>query len=50
VVGTALAAALDSFVPRWITESWPFVRPRYIGTDLSWAQWLELPDLELGGD
>jgi RimJ/RimL family protein N-acetyltransferase len=49
VVGTPLAAALDSFVPRWIRESWPFARPRYIGSDLSWAQWLELPDLEVGG-
>ena len=37
--------ALDELVPRWIAEAWPLERPRYVGRDLSWAQWLALPDL-----
>lgn len=27
-VGTAVAAALDALVPRWITEDWPLEHPR----------------------
>jgi hypothetical protein len=37
-------AALDTLVPQWITAAWPFTQPRYIGRDLSWADWLALPD------
>ncbi|MFF3373210.1 N-acetyltransferase [Streptomyces sp. NPDC002680] len=43
-VGGAVEQALDELVPRWIGDAWPFVRPRFIGRDLSWAEWLRLPD------
>jgi RimJ/RimL family protein N-acetyltransferase len=46
LVGGPSEAALDELVPRWIAASWPFERPRYIGRDLTWATWLELPDAE----
>lgn len=42
-VGTALEDALDLLVPRWIAGVWPFEHPRYVGRDLSWAEWLALP-------
>ncbi|MGH3880157.1 MAG: GNAT family N-acetyltransferase [Actinophytocola sp.] len=42
--GTALAAALDELVPRWIDRVWPFERPRFVGIDLTWPEWLALPD------
>ena len=45
-VGTGLERALDALVPRWIAAAWPFTHPRYVGRDLSWAQWLALPDLD----
>ena len=45
-VGTELEHALDALVPRWIAESWPFTQPRYVGRDLSWPDWLALPDVE----
>jgi 4-amino-4-deoxy-L-arabinose transferase-like glycosyltransferase len=44
-VGTGLERALDALVPQWIAAAWPFTQPRYIGRDLSWAQWLALPDI-----
>jgi hypothetical protein len=43
--GTGLQDALDALVPRWIADIWPFRQPRYIGRDLSWADWLALPDI-----
>ena len=42
-VGTDLEVALDELVPRWIAEVWPFEAPRYVGRDLSWAEWIALP-------
>ncbi len=45
-VGTGLERALDALVPRWIAAVWPFTQPRYVGRDLSWAQWLALPDID----
>jgi RimJ/RimL family protein N-acetyltransferase len=42
--GTGLQDALDELVPRWIGAAWPFSCPRYIGRDLSWADWLALAD------
>ena len=39
-VGTELEAALDELVPRWIAADWPLERPRYVGRDLTWAEWL----------
>jgi RimJ/RimL family protein N-acetyltransferase len=43
LVGTEVEPALDEFVPRWIAQAWPFTKPRYIGRDLSWSEWLHLP-------
>ncbi|WP_030410769.1 GNAT family N-acetyltransferase [Streptomyces sp. NRRL S-1448] len=43
-VGTALEHALDALVPRWIADEWPFERPCFVGRDLSWQEWLALPD------
>ena len=43
LVGSPVEAALDELVPRWIAESWPLRKPRYIGRDLSWADWLAIP-------
>lgn len=43
-VGTALERDLDALVPRWIADEWPFVRPRFIGRDLGWRDYLALPD------
>lgn len=45
-VGTATERALDDAVPQWIVTQWPFDRPRYIGQDVSWAEWMQLPDVE----
>jgi hypothetical protein len=45
-VGTDLQHALDALVPQWIAAAWPFTRPRYIGRDMSWADWLALPDVD----
>ncbi|GGY82058.1 GNAT family N-acetyltransferase [Streptomyces omiyaensis] len=44
LVGTEPARTLDALVPRWIATDWPFARPRLIGRDLSWTDWLALPD------
>jgi hypothetical protein len=49
-VGGPVAAALDRFVPVWIAESWPFQRPRYVGIDLSWDDWLARPEARLPAD
>ena len=43
--GSALEATLDALVPAWIAAAWPFTAPRYIGRDLTWQEWLALPDL-----
>jgi hypothetical protein len=43
-VATELESTLDAFVPAWIADEWPFTTPRFIGRDLSWAEWLALPD------
>lgn len=43
LVGTEVEAALDAFVPRWLAEDWPLRAPRYVGRDLSWAEWVALP-------
>lgn len=45
-VGGELEAALATFVPEWLARAWPFTSPRYIGRDLSWEQWLALPEVE----
>jgi hypothetical protein len=43
--GGPLDAALLDFVPRWLTDAWPFTRPRFIGRDLGWSEWLALPEI-----
>ncbi|MEM7275576.1 MAG: N-acetyltransferase [Actinomycetota bacterium] len=45
LVGSDLEASLDRFVPTWVTDHWPIDRPRYVGRDLTWQEWLDLPDL-----
>ena len=30
-------------VPAWIAGVWPFDAPRFIGEELTWAEWLALP-------
>jgi hypothetical protein len=45
-LGGALDAALAEFVPRWIDDAWPFVQPRLVGHDLSWAEWPALPEVD----
>lgn len=45
LVGGPIEAALDELIPRWIKDDWPLSRPRYVGRDLSWQAWLDLPDL-----
>ncbi|HST81785.1 MAG TPA: N-acetyltransferase [Kineosporiaceae bacterium] len=44
-VGFELEKALDLFVPQWVTASWPFQAPRFVGRDLSWDQWSDLEKL-----
>lgn len=39
-----LERLLAAFLPVWIAEVWPFLSPRLIGADLSWADYLALPD------
>lgn len=43
LVGSPVEQALDELVPRWIAEEWPLSQPRYVGRDLSWAEYMELP-------
>lgn len=45
LVGSALEMELDEFVPRWITKDWPLHEPRYVGRDLTWEDWMALPEL-----
>ncbi len=52
-IGTDLEEAINVLVPQWIGEAWPFKKPRYIGRDLTWKEWLALPDIptrHAGGD
>lgn len=42
-VGSALEASLESLVPTWLRDHWPFTRPVFPGRDLSWAEYLALP-------
>lgn len=44
-LGSDVESALDELVPRWIADEWPLQQPRYVGRDLTWAEWLALPDL-----
>jgi hypothetical protein len=42
--GSVLDGLLSEFVPAWIAGSWPFSSPRFIGRDLTWTEWLALPE------
>jgi hypothetical protein len=44
LAGSDVEDALNAFVPAWVATQWPFERPRYIGRDLTWGQWLVLPE------
>ena len=33
-------------MPRWIADDWPLEQPRYVGRDLTWAEWIALPRLD----
>ena len=43
LVGSEVEAALDELVPRWIGADWPLEQPRYVGKDLSFAEWHAIP-------
>ena len=43
-VGTPVEEALNTFVPKWIASDWPLERPRYVGIDLTWQEWIAIPD------
>lgn len=45
LVGTEVEAALDAEVPRWLAREWPLRQPRLVGLDLTWQEWLALPEL-----
>jgi hypothetical protein len=45
-LGGELEASLRVEVPRWIVTAWPFVAPRFVGEELTWAEWLALPDVD----
>lgn len=45
LVGTETEQTLDTFVPAWIDQYWPFRKPRYVGIDLSWTDWLALSEV-----
>lgn len=42
-VGTDVKAALHDLAPRRIAAKGPLQNPRYVGRDLTWNEWLELP-------
>jgi hypothetical protein len=45
LVGSDVEGAFDAFVPRWLEQEWPLRAPaRLVGRDLSWDDWLALPD------
>jgi len=45
LVGGDVERALDALVPAWIARDWPLTAPRYIGRDITWEEWLALPDV-----
>ncbi|MEU6988272.1 N-acetyltransferase, partial [Streptomyces sp. NPDC046324] len=28
----------------WIAADWPFEQPRFLGREISWSDWLTLPE------
>lgn len=47
LVGGPVEAALDAAVPAWVAADWPLDQPHYVGRDISWSDWLALPDRPL---
>jgi hypothetical protein len=45
LAGGPVEAALDAAVPAWIAADWPLERPRYVGRDVSWPDWMALPHI-----
>jgi hypothetical protein len=45
-----LEAELGEFVPEWLASAWPFAQPRFVGRDLSWDDWLALPEVAASDD
>jgi hypothetical protein len=45
LAGGPVEAALDAAVPGWVAQDWPLERPRYVGRDVSWSDWLALPHI-----
>lgn len=41
-----LERALRAHIPAWIGEQWPFEAPRFIGLDLTWDEWEQLPEID----
>jgi hypothetical protein len=39
-----VADALAAIVPQWIAVAWPFEHARFIPRDLTWREWLALPE------
>lgn len=44
LVGSKIEQALDALVPQWIAADWPFEQPRFLGREISWSDWLALPE------
>lgn len=44
LVGSKVEQALDALVPQWIAADWPFEQPRFLGREISWSDWLALPE------
>ncbi|MET9880511.1 hypothetical protein ABZZ36_38785 [Actinacidiphila glaucinigra] len=44
LVGSKVEQALDALVPHWIADDWPFEQPRFLGREISWSDWLTLPE------
>lgn len=42
-MGGKVEQALDALVPLWIAADWPFEQPRFLGREISWSDWLALP-------
>ncbi len=49
-VGGPLDEMLLDFIPQWLADAWPFSNARFVGRDLTWADWLALPETRLAAD
>ena len=46
LIGSQLDHRFGEVVTAWIADRWPLARPRFIGIDLTWTEWLALPEAE----